>query len=151
MKDTKDENGVTYREFETLEEANREMYFAVRLLNDAYNTLSNSTDAKSKELADSIHDFICDMGWPENINKRIINEGSGMKSLSYFSHNFKHFYDDGTKMAWEDAFRKAVDKTIDQLQSEAVHCPDCDCIAIGDDVQKNFYCFNCQKQFERSE
>ncbi len=86
-----------------------------------------------------------------NFGKPTIDDRLGMRGVSYFSHNFKHFYDDGTKMAWEDAFRKAIDKTIDQLTSEEVHCPDCDCLAVDDGSRRKFYCFNCQKQFERSD
>ncbi len=36
-------------------------------------------------------------------------------ALAWFGNAFKHFYDDGTKMEWEDAFRKAVEKTMDQI------------------------------------
>ena len=92
-----------------------------------------------------------DIKWTQIINfgKPTIDDRLGMRGVSYFSHNFKHFYGDGTKMAWEDAFRKAIDKTVDQLQSEEVHCPDCDCIAVGDGKQENYYCFNCENQFKK--
>lgn len=150
MKHIKDDDGITYCEFETLEEANREMYNALVLLKEAGDRLSALTGKTSTGfLVDEINDFISDMGYPEHIRKLIINEGSGMRSLSYFTHNFKHFYDDGTKMEWQDAFRKAIDKVVDQLQSEEVHCPSCDCIAVGDGRQENYYCFNCEKQFKK--
>ncbi|MCK4545122.1 hypothetical protein KAU43_06250 [candidate division WOR-3 bacterium] len=152
MEYIKDEDGITYCEFENLKEANKEMYNALVLLKEAGDRLLALTGTISSGiLIDRINDFISDMGYPEHIRKLIINEGTGMKSLSYFSHNFKHFYDDGTKMAWEDAFRKAIDKTIDQLTSEEVHCPNCDCVAVGDDKQENYYCFNCQKQFKKGD
>ena len=41
---------------------------------------------------------------------------AGMKALSWFSWNFKGFRDQ--KLRWEDAFRDAMDKTIDQLDAE---------------------------------
>ena len=86
-----------------------------------------------------------------NFGKTTIDDRLGMRAISYFTHNFKHFYDDGTKMAWQDAFRKAIDKVVDQLISEEVHCPTCDCVAVGDDKQENYYCFNCQKQFKKED